>query len=501
MLKRQATESIEPANGAVDDRSYKALSDVRHRRVSPIEFVLAASLLIIWVGTFWTAVYIEKTVVQNTLDKTTSVMGLYLDNFLASELDGIDVRSPLLSDRIADLNAATSRAAERADFVGLKIWGPDGIVLFSDDKDLIGGFYDSSPEMLAAWRGEVTWTVSKLPGEQHAALRSDWGELLELFTPVQCPSSGEPMAVAEFYFPLDDLSNTLRWKRLRTWLLVVALSLPIYALLAVAIRRTSRTVARQDRALASQVADLDRLLDENRQLNERLLIAANRATALNEQVRQRTSSELHDGPLQDLGFAILQLDRLISRHRACSIAAREACEFEDRVADTRAAVSLAVEEIRRVAQGLAGIEVGDVTAAEIVELVVDRHRSRTSTPVDLELGELPARTPIAVKITLFRFLQEALNNAFQHADGVGQRVTVWSHDSKICVRIADDGPGFDVSDVVETGDRLGLRGLRYRVEILGGEIMIESSAGDGTCLTACLPGIECEQAEGEDRGL
>jgi len=83
MLKRQATESIEPANGAVDDRSYKALSDVRHRRVSPIEFVLAASLLIIWVGTFWTAVYIEKTVVQNTLDKTTSVMGLYLDNLLA----------------------------------------------------------------------------------------------------------------------------------------------------------------------------------------------------------------------------------------------------------------------------------------------------------------------------------------------------------------------------------------------------------------------------------
>ena len=45
MLKRKATESIEPANGAVDDRSYKALSDVRHRRVSPIEFVLAASLL------------------------------------------------------------------------------------------------------------------------------------------------------------------------------------------------------------------------------------------------------------------------------------------------------------------------------------------------------------------------------------------------------------------------------------------------------------------------
>jgi len=469
--------------------------------VRPIEFVLAASLLIIWGGTFWTAVYIERTVVENTLDKTTSVMGLYLDNLLASEFDGIDVRSPLPGDLVAELEVATSRAAKRADFVGLKIWGPDGLVLFSDDKDLIGGSYDPSPEMLAAWRGEVTWTVSKLPGEQHAALRSSWGELLELFTPVQSPSSGEPMAVAEFYFPLDDLSNTLRWKRIRTWLLVVALSLPIYGLLAVAIRRTSRTVARQDRALATQVADLDRLLDENRQLNERLLAAASRATALNEQVRQRTSSELHDGPLQDLGFAILQLDRLISRHRACSVTARDSCEFEDRVADTRAAVSLAVEEIRRVAQGLAGIEVGDVTAPEIVELVVDRHRTRTSTPVELELGELPVRTPIAVKITLFRLLQEALNNAFEHAHGAGQRVAVWSQDSKICVCITDDGPGFDVSRVMETGDRLGLRGLRYRVEILGGEMTIESSAGGGTCLTACLPGVEREQEEWEDHGL
>lgn len=500
-MKSPATGSIGRALGAFEERSYGVLSDTSHRRVSPIEFVLAASLLIIWLGTFWTAVYIERTVVENTLDKTTSVMGLYLDNLLASELDGIDVRSPLPSDVIAELEVATSRAAQRADFVGLKIWGPDGLVLFSDDNDLIGGFYESSPEMLAAWRGEVAWTVSNLPGVQHDALRSTWGELLELFTPVQCPSSGEPMAVAEFYFPLEDLSNTLRWKRLRTWLFVVGLSLPIYGLLAVTIRRTSRTVARQDRALASQVADLDRLLDENRQLNERLLVAASRATALNEQVRQRTSSELHDGPLQDLGFAILQLDRLISRHRACSIAARDACEFEDRVADTRAAVSLAVEEIRRVAQGLAGIDVGDITASEIVELVVDRHRTRTSTPVELELGDLPERTPIAVKITLFRFLQEALNNAFEHAHGVGQRVEVWSQDSKICVCIADDGPGFDTDQVMETGDRLGLRGLRYRVEILGGKMTIESSAGDGTCLTACLPGVGCEQAEGEERGL
>jgi len=352
--------------------------------------------------------------------------------------------------------------------------------------------------MLAAWSGDVTWSVSELIGDEHARIRSEWSELLELFTPVRSPESGETIAVAEFYFPLDDLSATLRWIRLRTWFLVVVLSLPFYGLLTVAARRTSHTVVRQDRELASQVADLDRLLAENHRLSERLLDAAARATALNEQIRLRTSSELHDGPLQDLAFAVLQLDRLNARHRACSIAAREACEFEDRIADTRAAVVLAMEEIRRLAQGMIGIDVGDVTAAEIVEQVVDRHRSRTSTLVDLELGELPAWTPVAFKITLFRFLQEALNNAFQHAHGVGQRVAVWSEDSRICVSVADDGPGFDVSSVFAAGDRLGLRGLRDRVEILGGELMIESSIGGGTRLTACLPRVK---AEGDEYGL
>ncbi|HSN56364.1 MAG TPA: sensor histidine kinase [Candidatus Sulfomarinibacteraceae bacterium] len=466
--------------------------------MSPIEVVLALSLLTVWVGTFWAALYIEDTVIESTLDKTTSAMALYLDTVLASEFESVETRRPLSGDRIAKLDAVTSRAAERAQFVGLKVWGPGGLVLFSNDRELIGNLYDASHGTLTAWDGQVAWEVSGLSGEQHTRFRSEWRELLEVFTPIRSRATGNVVAVAEFYFPLDDLSATLRWKRLRTWFVVVALSLPIYALLAVAVRRTSRTVARQDRELASQVEDLDRLLAENRRLNERLLVAAGRATALNEQVRQRTRSELHDGPLQDLSFAVLQLDRLIARHRACSIAVREACEFEDRIADTRAAVTLAMEEIRRVAEGLTGIEVGDKTVPEIVGLVVDRHRSRTSTQVDLELGELPASTPVAVKITLYRFLQEALNNAYRHARGVGQRVAVWSKDSRICVRVADDGPGFDIADEMMAPTRLGLRGLRDRVEILGGDLVVDSSPGAGTRLTACLPGVE---AGGDEHGL
>jgi len=293
--------------------------------------------------------------------------------------------------------------------------------------------------------------------------------------------------VAEFYFPLDDLSSTLREKRIRTWVAVVAVALPIYGLLAVAVRRTTQTVRRQDRELEARVEELDELLHRNVELSERMRSAAARGTALNEQVRQRVSSDLHDGPLQELQFALLQLDRLVARHRECAVNVKECCEFDSRVADTRDAVNLAVAELRQVAKGLVGVHVEGLTVEEVVRKAVQRHEERSAIPVGLELTELPEDAPVAVKITLYRFLQEGLQNAYAHAGGVGQRVRLWTQGSMLCAQVSDDGPGFDADAAIAQTEGLGLRGLRDRVEILGGVLSFGSRPEGGTDLAACLP--------------
>lgn len=459
----------------------------RQRGVSPTEVVLGLSLLVVVAGAGVVGHYLERMVISNTLSKTTAVMGLYLDDLIAAEVQDLQLGDSIPSDRIAALDERVARGAERAHFVGLKVWSRDGVVLYSDDPALIGRRFDVAAQVVTAWDGGVMWSMSDLEGDQHAGLRRGWRQLLEVFTPVHRIADGATLAVAEFYFPLDDLSSTLRAKRVRTWLGVIAIALPVYGLLAVAVRRTTSTVWRQERELEARVEELDALLRLNARLHERVRNAAARGTALNERVRQRVSSDLHDGPLQELQFALLQLDRLVAKHQECSVAVRQCCEFDSRVADTRDAVSLAVDELRSVAKGLVGLDVSELTVGEVVRRVVQRHEKRVNIPVGLEMSDLPEQAPEAVKITLYRFLQEGLQNAHRHAGGVGQRVRLWMHDRMLCAQVSDDGPGFDVEAAAARSEGLGLSGLRDRVEILGGELCLSSDRGRGTELAACLP--------------
>ena len=89
---------------------------------------------------------------------------------------------------------------------------------------------------------------------------------------------------------------------------------------------------------------------------------------------------------------------------------------------------------------------------------------------------------MAIKITAYRLIQEALNNAHNHAGGVGQQVRVRYDLNDIHIVVSDTGPGFDVTHPAEWGERehLGLTGMRERVESLGGFFKIESKINEGT---------------------
>jgi signal transduction histidine kinase len=84
----------------------------------------------------------------------------------------------------------------------------------------------------------------------------------------------------------------------------------MYLLLAGFIQQASDTIARQELSLRTQVAQLTDLLEQNAELHERVRRAATRTTALNERVLRRISAELHDGPAQELGLALLRLDHI-----------------------------------------------------------------------------------------------------------------------------------------------------------------------------------------------
>ena len=140
----------------------------------------------------------------------------------------------------------------------------------------------------------------------------------------------------------------------------------------------------------------------------------------------------------------------------------------------------ALQELRGIATGMSLPQLSELNLSETIIRAVRAHERKTSTRVTINLRDLPEGAPLPVKITIFRLVQEALNNAFRHAGGAGQTVQAYTLNSDLKIEITDQGPGFDIEKWKSSEDHLGLTGMRERVESLGGWFNLESKAGAGT---------------------
>jgi signal transduction histidine kinase len=84
---------------------------------------------------------------------------------------------------------------------------------------------------------------------------------------------------------------------------------------------------------------------------------------------------------------------------------------------------------------------------------------------------------------LYRFAQEALNNVIKHSKAHNVRVRIQFETSFVTLEVADDGIGFDQTEAARTGG-IGLRGMRERLERLGGRVVVQSAHGKGASLMA-----------------
>jgi signal transduction histidine kinase len=261
----------------------------------------------------------------------------------------------------------------------------------------------------------------------------------------------------------------------------------MYVLLAGFVRRASHTIERQRVALSNQIRKLTEVLAQNQALHDRVRESATRATALNERFLRRISSELHDGPAQDLALVLLRLDSSVGtrdgRPAAVSSESRPGLD-PDLLQQT---LRHALQELRAISAGLRLPELERLTLAEVLARVVHAHEQRTGTNVRLEHpDDIPRQASLPVKITLYRVIQEALSNAYRHGGGVEQRVRVGYQAGHLTLEVSDQGPGFEVSSASENDGHIGLVGMRERVQSLGGTFGVESGSGRGTKIFARL---------------
>jgi signal transduction histidine kinase len=96
------------------------------------------------------------------------------------------------------------------------------------------------------------------------------------------------------------------------------------------------------------------------------------------------------------------------------------------------------------------------------------------------------------RTVLFRVAQEALNNVNRHASASRVDVRIQKLDGSVCMSIKDNGKGFAVERALhpKKRKRLGLLGMRERLDMVGGKFTVTSSQGKGTCVRAQIPLVE-----------
>ena len=212
-------------------------------------------------------------------------------------------------------------------------------------------------------------------------------------------------------------------------------------------------------------------------------VAADRlrlAIEASEDARARWARELHDETLQGLvGLRMVLASARRSRVRE---------DVDQKVSDALEQTRREIVNLRGLISELRPAALDELGLGAAIETLSERSAAASGiaveTRVRLRNGGGPRLAP-ETETTIYRLVQEALSNAARHSGGKAVRVEVAQTDGLIDVTVADDGHGFDPA---ATTGGFGLRGMRERVQLAGGSMSIDSSAG-GSSVHARLPAV------------
>jgi signal transduction histidine kinase len=200
--------------------------------------------------------------------------------------------------------------------------------------------------------------------------------------------------------------------------------------------------------------------------------ALRRVVAAQELERRRLARELHDETGQALTSILLGLKPL------------EDGSASEAVAELHELVVTALQDVRRLAVELRPKVLDDFGLVAAVERLVETFGDQTGLNVTFQSTIGEERLPSEVETALFRLVQESLTNVVKHSHANTVSIVLTRKGDAVAVVVEDDGTGFDPG---ETGDGVGLLGMRERLALLDGTLEVESGPESGTTLVAEVP--------------
>lgn len=220
------------------------------------------------------------------------------------------------------------------------------------------------------------------------------------------------------------------------------------------------------------------LFSELERSHGRLEDMSRRLVQLQESERRHIARELHDEVGQTLTALGIHL----------GIAARaDGEERPARLAEARRLVDDLAGRVRRMSLDLLPPMLDDLGLLPTLLWYFDWVAQQYQLLVVFEHQGIERRFDPDIETTMYRVVQEALTNVARHAQTQEAAVRLWADSSTISAQIEDRGQGFDLDLALSRMDNSGLSGMRERVRLLGGQLVIEAQPGNGACITALLP--------------
>ncbi len=200
--------------------------------------------------------------------------------------------------------------------------------------------------------------------------------------------------------------------------------------------------------------------------------------------RQRLSRQMHDGPAQALSNFIVQAEIATRYFDLDPARAREELNA------LKATALSTFQKVRIFITELRPMMLDDLGLVPTIRRHVDTFKEQTGIDVNLSIQGVDRRLEPFVEVMIFRAIQELMSNIVQHNQDLPMKIQVTVQliidEHLVKVIVGDNGKGFDQEAVAKTGG-LGLKLIRERVEMLGGLMEIESSAGQGTRIIFQIP--------------
>ncbi len=260
--------------------------------------------------------------------------------------------------------------------------------------------------------------------------------------------------------------------------------------------KKSKEVVERSEALASKVGvalgylsgNLQGVFEQLEDIQQRQSMGIKIIKA-QEQERQRVSKEIHDGPAQTMANIVLKAelcDRLIDL---------DIEKAKNELNTLKGVVRESLKDIRKIIYDLMPMSLDDLGLIPTIQRLILNFEEETKISVDFVVNNKGEIKESIIQLTIFRIVQEALNNIKKHSKAQNVIIRINIGTEKIYLKIIDDGIGFNVGEKVDsfnTKSGFGLYSIRERVDLLKGKIEIDSELGKGTKINVIVPLYEGE---------